>query len=165
MRHVVVTVLVAAVVVGIFLTLAWGGLSYWKEQDTMRAAAAMMANSEFADAVVVDNPYEHEFSSEFEYYARLLAGFSIVGGLWVTCIVLPMTVGMRHLLRNSNNSRVFSYVSVISLSAFVFPFLSSVGPWPQLLVYAIGGAIGLVAVGVVDRMLPPNKSLERTREG
>ena len=130
----------------------------------MRAAAAIMANSQFADAVVVDNPYGHEFS-DLEYYARLLAGFSIVGGLWVTCVVLPMTVGMRHLLRNSNNSRVFSYVSVISLSAFVFPFLSSVGPWPQLLVYAIGGAIGLVAVGVVDRMLPPNKSLERTREG
>jgi hypothetical protein len=119
-----------------------------------------------ADTVQVENPYEFLFPNRLEYYSRLLAGLGIVSVLWVVCIVLPLTVGTRRLLKRLGGSRILSYVPVIALSAVIFPFLPpGAGPWPSFLVFAIGGFIGLVAAGVVDLMVPPNKSFERTREG
>jgi len=99
----------------------------------------------------------------------LLAGLSVLGGLWATCIVLPLTVGIRRLLGSTRSSRVFSYVSVVALSGVAFSFFPPAsGPWSPALVYVIGGLIGLATVRVVDLMMSPDKSLGRSaqsREG
>jgi hypothetical protein len=58
------------------------------------------------------------------------------------------------------SATVVFVVSAIAFSATQYP--NSLLP-PEL-IFLVGGLLGLIGVGVMALALPPNKSLERTRE-
>jgi len=89
-----------------------------------------------------------------------------LGAVWTAVVVLPIVLIARRILSYRWASRLLAVAIVGVLSALVcLTQWSPGGPWTTSLICAIGGVIGLVLVAIADRQMPPNKSLERTREG
>jgi hypothetical protein len=104
------------------------------------------------------------------YCVRMFVTYLPLAASWTALVVLPVFLMTRRHVVPVPYQRVSSYAIVVAITAtaalihqtVVGNIGESIGSSVAL---GFGGAIGLVAVGIADLLLPPNKSLERTREG
>jgi hypothetical protein len=88
-----------------------------------------------------------------------------LGAIWTAVVVVPAILVARHFLSGRWSSRLVSFGFLCAVSALFFAFRWAAGPWSQSLIFGIGGCIGLVCAAIAEMQMPPNTSLERTREG
>jgi hypothetical protein len=88
---------------------------------------------------------------------------------WAAIVVLPVLLVSRHQVAPTPYRRASSYAIVIAIAAMaVLIYQGVVGDIEKSTINYVrvgfAGANGLVGAIVADLLLPPNKSLERTRD-
>jgi hypothetical protein len=162
MRHTLTAIIVTSVVSGALLLAAILTLEGWHRQRYSDAQALQSPLSD-ADAVVVDNPYQIEESPMA--YVPIFIAFCAASTFWVVFVVIPSLLASRRLFAGSLASHTVAAVVVSVLSGITFALLQGVRDYiSPIVTFGAGGVIGLVSIVLVVRMLPPNKSLERTHE-
>jgi len=87
------------------------------------------------------------------------------GLIWESLVVVPGASAAKRLSSRAS-TRLITASVVVVLSSVAFCGFRTIHSLAPLAVFpAIGGLIGLAGIGVALWVLPPNTSLERTREG
>ena len=146
------TISVAATVI-ILLAIALVSLAAWQRHELK---TLFPSTSEGAGVVAVEPTTD---------YVPLVLTSGVAGLLWVALVIIPTTfVARRFASGVSTHLIAAAVVGVLSALAFC-GFRPAHSNLPLAVFLSIGGAIGLAGLGMALRALPPNKSLERTREG
>jgi len=113
--------------------------------------------------VVVENPYQLEESAK--NYFTLFIACCAAATFWAVFVVLPSLLASRRVFTGALASHIIAALAVCIVSGVAFALMQGVTKYiSPMITFAAGGAIGLVSLLLLARMLPPNKSLERTRE-
>jgi hypothetical protein len=153
-RPTLATIGVGAVTVGFLVAIALASLDAWQWRDF----GPLTEKVESGPGVVVT-------IDPATPYSRIALTSGVGGIIWATLVILPAAVAVRRFA-SSAPMRLLAYAVVGVLSAIVFSSFRTVHSGSPVSVFlSIGAAIGMLGLGVVTWVLPPNKSLERTREG
>jgi hypothetical protein len=159
-RRIVKAIGVTAVSVGTLILVSQEALSWWSWQAFLESLGPDTVGS-----VIVDPPPPGPAEAAVRYVVAFLA-LCLVGAAFAAAVVWPVTNAARRIFSHPFAGHVMAGVVVAALSGLAFAAQTSPsGPWHPAVVFAIGGAIGVVATTAFTLMLPPNTSLERTREG
>jgi hypothetical protein len=146
------TISVAATVI-ILLAIALASLAAWQRHEL----ETLFPSTSEGGVVVTIAPTTD--------YVPLVLTAGVAGLLWVALVILPTVfVARRFASGVSTHLVAAAVVGVLSAIAFC-GFQPALSLLPLAVFLSIGGAIGLAGLGVAFRALPPNNSLERTREG
>ena len=146
------TIAVAATVI-ILLAIALASLAAWQRHEL---EALSPSTSKDASVVVAIEPTTD--------YVPLVLTSGVAGLLWVALVIIPTAFAARRFSSGvSTHLIAAAVVGVLSALAFC-GFRPAHSILPLAVFLSIGGAIGLAGLGVTFRALPPNNSLERTRE-
>jgi hypothetical protein len=164
MRRTLTSIMLTGLVSGALLAAATLALEAWHWQQYSEAHA-LQALGATADAVVVENPYQIEEESLLTY----LFGFVVCSAattFWTVFVVIPTLLAARHVFSGAVASQVVAAAVVCTVSGIAFAFMQGRTPYVSpIIAFGAGGAIGLLSVLLLARTLPPDTSLERTREG
>ncbi len=163
MRSTLKAVVVTGIVVGILLLAATLSLSAW-QWHLYDQVQTQQPEGQAVAVARLENPYGLAYTPATKY-VWLFAGCCLVATAWVSALVLPSVTAARQLFTNIVVGRVVSATVVFVVSAIAFSatqYPNSLLP-PEL-IFLVGGLLGLIGFGVMALALPPNKSLERTRE-
>jgi hypothetical protein len=145
------TVSVAATVI-ILLAIALVSLAAWQRHELETLSPG---TSKGAGVVTIEPTTD---------YVPLVLASGVAGLLWVALVIIPTAFAARRFASGVSTHLIAAAV-VGALSALAFcSFRPAHSLLPLAVFLLIGGAIGLAGLGVALRALPPNKSLERTRE-
>jgi len=165
MRHTLTAIMVTAVVTGALLLVAtrtleaWYWQQYWQQHTDTQA---LHSSGSDLDAVIVENPYQIE-ESPITYVPMFIA-LCAAATFWVVFVVIPSLLASRWLFVGPLASHTVAAVVVCVLSGIAFALVEGVREYiSPMFTFGAGGAIGLVSIVLVVNLLPPNKSLERTR--
>jgi hypothetical protein len=163
MRRTLTAIMVPALAGAALLLIATQILNswYWQLYSDAQALNLSQAN---ADAVIVENPYEVQES--ILTFIPMFIALCAAATFWVVFVVIPSLLASRRVFAGSLSGHIVAAVTVCTLSGVVFALvLGREGYISPAITFAVGGVIGLVSFALVVKLLPPNTSLERTREG
>jgi hypothetical protein len=162
MRRTLIAIIVTSLACGALLAGATVALDAWHWR--LFSDVQVLLSGSAADAVAVENPYESSVNL-LEYLALFLACCA-AATFWAVFVVIPSLLASRRVFSGVFAGVVIAAAVVCVISGVVFTALQRLTPYiSPAITFAIGGAIGLFSILLLARLLPPNTSLERTREG
>ena len=163
MRHTLTAIMVTSVVSGVLLLAATLTLEGWHWQRYSEAQALHSSHSD-SDAVIVENPYQIDESPIT--FVPMFISVCAAATFWVVFVVVPSLLASRRIFAGSLASHIVAAGVVCVLSGIAFALVQGVTDYiPPIVTFGAGGVVGLVNIVLVVKILPPNTSLERTREG
>jgi hypothetical protein len=161
MRRTLTAIMVTALVSGALLVVATLTFEAWYWRLYFDAQAIQSAGSA-SDAVIVENPYQFE-ESAITYFQMFIA-FCAAATFWAVLVVIPSLLASRRLFAGAVAGHIIAAVVVCGLSGVAFALMQRGTPYiSPIVTFATGGAIGLVSIVLLAKILPPDTSLERTR--
>jgi hypothetical protein len=149
---------------GALLLVATLSLEEWHWQQYYEAQA-LRSSSSGADAVLVDNPYQINDTSMSTYFLLFVACCA-AATFWSVFVVIPCLLASRRVFSSTVPSHIVAAAIVCTVSGLAFAFTQHPNEFVSpMITFSAGGIVGLVSLALLARMLPPNTSLERTREG
>ncbi len=159
MRRILKAISATGVTIGASLFLAHVILEWW----SWHAFLETLGPDGFGRPLV-DPPPPGPAEAAVRYVLGLVA-LCLFGALLAASVVWPVTNVARRVFRQPLAGRLTAVSVIAVLSSLGFAGQTSPsGPWHPAVVFAIGGAIGIAAATIFTLMMPPNTSLERTRE-
>ena len=153
MRPTLATIGVGAVTVGFLLAIALASLDAWQWRDFDTLSEKVESGSGVVVTIDPTTPY-----------SRIALTSGVAGIIWATLVILPAAVAARRFA-SSAFMRLLAFAVVGVLSAIAFASFRTIHSGSPVSVFLlIGAAIGMLGLGVAAWVLPPNKSLERTRD-
>jgi hypothetical protein len=163
MSRTLIAIMVTAIAGGALLAGATVAFDAW-HWKFYSEAQALQSSASAADAVIVENPYQSSVDL-LEYLALFLACCAAMT-FWTVFLMIPSLLASRRIFSGVYTAVAVAAAVVAVISGVVFMALQRFTPYiPAAITFAVGGAIGLVGILLLARLLPPNTSLERTREG
>jgi len=151
-RSTPVVILAAAATVGLLLMAAQVSLSAWD----WRSMEALLPSSRSDTGMVI---------TDGSLPVGSVALTSLAQGLiWASLVIVPGASAAKRLSSRAS-IRLMAVAVVVVLSSVAFCGFRTIHSFAPLAAFLmIGGVIGLAGIGVALCVMPPNKSLERTRE-
>ena len=164
MRRTLTALMVTALLSGALLLVATMALDAWHWRLYNQEQALKLAASG-SDSVVVENPYGLPGTSVITYFGLFVACCAATS-FWALFVVTPSLLVSRRVFAGALASHIIAAAVVCIVSGITFALILRLSPYiSPIVTFSAGGAIGLFSVVLLARMLPPNTSLERTREG
>jgi hypothetical protein len=168
MRRTVVALVITALSCGALLEVSFFALNAWKLRLYEEAHAQSLARAQGEDpaqsAVRVENPYESHGES-MSTYLTIFILCTAAATFWAVFVVLPILMLSRHVVSGAITSSIVAAIVVCVVSGFAYCLLGASESYMNpLITFSVGGAVGLLSLGLLHKMLPPNKSLERSRD-
>jgi hypothetical protein len=162
MHRTLKALMVAALASGALLLVATLGLDAWHWRLYKEEQALQFESAE-SDAVVVEDPYESLPTSAITYLQIFIACCSATT-FWAVFVVIPSLLVSRRVFTGAIAGHIVAAIVVCAVSGIAFALMQRVTPYiSPLIPFSVGGAIGLLSVLLLAKMLPPNTSFERTR--
>jgi hypothetical protein len=168
MRRTVIALIFTALSCGALLEVSFFALNAWKARLYEQAQAQSLARAQGEDpaptTAQVENPYESHGES-MSNYLTVFVLCTAAATFWAVFVVLPTLMVSRHVISGALTSSIVAAIVVCVVSGLVYCLLGASESYMSLLIpFSVGGAVGLLGLGMLHRMLPPDKSLERSRE-
>jgi len=164
MHRTLKALMIAALASGALLLIATLVLDAWHWRSYQEAQALESVSSGL-EAVVPENPYGSLPTSAVTYL-QLFVACCAAATFWVVFVVIPSLLVSRRVFTGPSAGHIVAAIVVGVVSGTVFALMQRLTPYiPPLVPFIVGGTIGLLSIVILAKMLPPNKSLERTREG
>jgi hypothetical protein len=162
MHRTLAALIVAALASGALLLVATVTLDAWHWR-LYNEAQALQPSVEGLVAAAAENPYQLGRSATT--YFQIFVGCCAATTFWVVFVVLPGLLAARRMFAGVLASHIIAAIVACIVSGITFTLMQRVTPYiSPMITFAAGGTIGLVSTILLAKMLPPNVSLERTRE-
>jgi hypothetical protein len=163
-RRTLTALIVTALASGAFLLVATLTLDAWHWRLYDQAQAFQSEGSKL-NSIRVENPYEPLGHSVITYMSIFIACCA-AATFWAVFLVLPSLMAARRVFASALVSHMVAAAVVCTLSGIAFAFIQDLTPYiSPMITFTVGGAIGLLSLVLLAKMLPANTSLERSRDG
>jgi hypothetical protein len=163
MGRALTTIMVTALISGVLLSATTLAFKSWHWRLYSEAQAIQSASSG-ADAIVVEST--HQIEESVLAYIPMFIELCAAATFWVVFVVVPSLLVSRRLFAGALARNLVASAIVCVLSGVTFALVFGRNSYIlPIATFLAGGAIGLVSIALVIKMLPPNTSFERTREG